>query len=105
MNDTKSKNNKVRIFLQREFFNSLVSVLSSFIAADETNKYSVYAQKLKDTLLRHSRKIIRNNDENVMICLYEDEAALMIKLSAIYFNATGNYSEDFFSQIGKKDKS
>ena len=102
MNGEKNKNGKVRIFLQRDFFNSLVSVLSSFIAADETNKYGVYAQKLKDTLLKHSRKIIRNNDENVMICLYEDEAALMIKLSAIYFNAIGNTGEDFFSQIGKR---
>ena len=105
MSDLKNKNDKVRVFLNRDFFNSLLSVLSSFIAADETNKYSVYAQKLKDTLLRHSRKIIRNDDENVMISLYEDEAALMIKLSAIYFNATVNYSEDFFSQIGKRKKS
>ena len=102
MNGEKNKNCKVKIFLQREFFNSLVSVLSSFIAADETNKYGVYAQKLKDTFLKHSRKIIRNNDENVIISLYEDEAALMIKLLAIYFNATGNTGEDFFSQIGNR---
>jgi hypothetical protein len=104
MSDNKNNIGKIKIFLQRDFFNSLVSVLSSFIAADEKNKYSVYAQKLKDTLLKHSRKIIRNDDENAMICLYEDEAALLIKLSAIYFNATGNYSEDFFSQIGKRSK-
>ena len=35
-----SKKGAVEVFLTRGFFNSLVSVLSNYIVADETNKYT-----------------------------------------------------------------
>lgn len=98
----KQKKGSVEVFLTRDFFNSLISVLQNFISADETNRYSLYAQRLKNKILKHGRKFVHNEEENVVVYFYEDEAALLIKLCAIYFNATGNISEDFFLQVGKK---
>lgn len=98
----KGTRGSVEVFLQRDFFNSLVSVLSNFIRADETNKYGIYAQRLKDKILKHGRKFVHNDEENVVVYFYEDEAALLIKLFAIYINATGNSTEDYFLQVGKK---
>ncbi len=96
-----SKKGAVEVFLTRGFFNSLVSVLSNYIVADETNKYSVYAQRLKNKILRYGRKFIYNEEENVAVYFYEDEAALLIKLCAIYINATEQPVADYFSQVGK----
>lgn len=47
MKNPKSKKGGVEVFLTRNFFNSLVSVLSEFIQADETNKYAVYGRTMQ----------------------------------------------------------
>lgn len=99
------KNNEskeIRIFLQKEFFNSIITVLSTFEKADTTNKYGTYASSLKETMIRDSRIIKKDRIENALVCLYEDEAAVLIKLTAIYFNAIGNSDDDYFSQIKKR---
>lgn len=104
----KSDNNKsgeVKIFLSRDFFNSLISVLSSFISADENNKYSIYARKMKETIMRYAFIVGKPNNKNALINLYADEAATLVKLLAIYINASGNLSDDYFSLVEKKKKS
>ncbi|MGN1201871.1 MAG: hypothetical protein ACI4RF_01135 [Eubacterium sp.] len=104
MNDRKNKRGEVEVFISRDFFNSLVSVLSNFIKADGTNKYGVYAQLLKEKILRHGRKFSHNGEENVAVYFYENEAAMLIKLFAIYINAIENPADDYFFQVGKKQK-
>lgn len=101
MKNPKSRKGGVEVFLTRNFFNSLVSVLSEFIQADETNKYAVYAQRLKKKILTYGRTFTHEGEETAVVYFYEDEAALLIKLMAIYVNATEDCSEDFFFQIGK----
>lgn len=101
----KSKYGKVKIFLTKEICNSLISVLDSYVAADETNKYTGYAKKLKHTILTYGRKLEHNGKENVVVFLYEDESAILIKLFAIYINAIEETSEDYFGEIGKTKNS
>lgn len=98
----KQKRGAVEVFLTRVFFNSLVSVLSNFIKADGTNKYGIYAQLLKEKILRHGRKFTHNGEENVAVYFYDNEAAMLIKLFAIYINAIENPAADYFSQVGKR---
>lgn len=98
--NTKSKRGAVEVFLTRGFFNSLVSVLSNFIKADETNKYAVYAQRLKKKILTYGRTFTHEGEETAVVYFYEDEAALLIKLMAIYLHATEDCRDDFFFQIG-----
>ncbi|MBP3796716.1 MAG: hypothetical protein J6I46_02930 [Ruminococcus sp.] len=93
---------KVKVFLPREFFNSIVSLLSDFIEADEKSKYGKYANELKKTIMTHSKTIKHNETENAAIYLYEDEAATLIKLCALYFSATENTDKDFFQQLVNK---
>lgn len=95
----KKKTGTVEVFLNKEFFNSMVSLLSAFIEADESNKYGVYASRLKEKIMTYSRTFTHNETENTATYFYEDEAAMLIKLCAIYVSATDDPSEDFFQQL------
>ncbi|MDE6707450.1 MAG: hypothetical protein K2K06_05385, partial [Oscillospiraceae bacterium] len=75
--------------------------LENYIAIDTTNKYSVYAKRLKNKILNHGRKFIYNDEEQVVIYFYEHEAALLIKLFSIYVNAIEETPENYFDRIGK----
>lgn len=101
----KSRRGAVEVFLTREFLNSLISVLDSFIAADEFNKYSIYAERLRHKILTHGRKFTYNEEEQVVIYFYENEAALLVKLFTIYINAIEETPEDYFGEIGKTKNS
>lgn len=99
--DRKSRRGAIEVFLTREFLNSMVSVLDSYIAADAENKYSVYAQRIKNKILNHGRKFLHNDEEQVVIYFYENEAAILIKLFSIYVNAIEETPENYFEEIGK----
>ncbi len=47
MSNQKNEHGKVKIFMTKEICNSLISVLNSYIVANETNKYNIYAKKFK----------------------------------------------------------
>lgn len=97
------KKGTVELFLPREFFNSLVSVLTAYIDADSTNKYGVYAARLKRKILKHGRTFTHEGEENVAMYFFEQEAAMLIKLFAIYNSATAKSSADYFLLVGKKE--
>lgn len=42
----KKKTGAVEVYLKKDFFNSLLSLLSWFIEADVGNKYGMYAARL-----------------------------------------------------------
>lgn len=98
----KQKRGAVEVFLTRDFFNSLVSVLSNFIQADAENKYGIYAARLKQKIMRYSRSFIHHETENAVIYFYEDEAAMLIKLFSMYMNAMQQPTENYFCQLGKR---
>ena len=79
-----SKRGAVEVFITAELCNSLISALDSFITADFKNKYSVYARKIKEKILKYGRHFMNGDEENIAIYFYENEAGLLIKLFAIY---------------------
>ncbi len=83
-----SKRGSVEVFITTDLCDSLISALDSFIVADSRNKYAVYAQKIKDKILKYGRRFMNGDEENIAVYFYENEAALLIKLFAIYVNAT-----------------
>lgn len=85
-----SKRGAVEVFITADLCDSLISALDSFIVADSGNKYAVYAQKIKDKILKHGRCFMNGDEENVAVYFYENEAALLIKMFAIYANALEN---------------
>lgn len=82
-----SKRGAVEVFITADLCNSLIVALESFIVADSRNKYAVYAQRIKDKILNYGRCFMNGDEENVAIYFYENEAALLIKMFAIYVNA------------------
>lgn len=101
----KHEKGAVEVFLSREFFDSLVTVLSSFIQADAENKYGIYAARLKNKIMKYSRSFTHQGEENAVIYFYAEEAGMLIKLLAIYSNAMQADTENYFSLIGKNKKS
>lgn len=85
----KSGKGAVEVFVTTDLCDSLIAVLDSFITADSRNKYAVYAQKIKDKILKYGRCFMNGDEENVAIYFYENEAALLIKMFAIYADVTG----------------
>lgn len=85
-----SKRGAVEVFITADLCNSLIVALESFIVADSRNKYAVYVQRIKDKILNHGRCFMNGDEENVAIYFYENETALLIKMFAIYVNATGS---------------
>ena len=98
----KKKTGAVEVFLKKDNFNSLVSLLSSFIEAGEGNKYGVYAERLKNKIMKYSRCFVHNETENAAIYFYEDEAATLIKLCAIYISATEGAAEDYYRAVRER---
>ena len=94
------KRGRIEVFLPKDIFNSLVSVLEAFIAADENNKYADYASRLKNNVMRYGRKFTNHGEEKIVIYFYE--AAMLIKLLAIYVNAVGVPGDDFYSLVNAK---
>mgnify|MGYP004621309223 FL=1 len=80
----------VEVFISKALCDSIISVLTSFIVADSKNKYAVYAQKIRNKILKHGRVFENNGEKNVAIYFYENESAMLIKLFAIYINAIEN---------------
>ena len=96
------KRGSIEVFLPKDIFNSLVSVLEAFVAADETNKYADYASRLKNKVMRYGRKFTNHGEEKIVIYFYEAEAAMLIKLLAIYVNAISVSGDDFYSLVNAK---
>ncbi|MBR3631179.1 MAG: hypothetical protein IKN55_12015 [Oscillospiraceae bacterium] len=92
----------VELFLTREFFNSLVTVLDRYSQAQPDNKFTSYAVKLKEKMMRHGRQFTHEGVPQIVIYFYENEAAMLIKLLAIYYSATEPSSADFFSAAVNK---
>ncbi len=94
---------EVKVYFTQELFNSVISVLSDYVKADEHNQLSQYALKLKKKIMNYGREFIQDNEINIAVCFYPEEAALLIKLFTIYNNAIEEPSENFF-EIFHKNK-
>ena len=102
MKDGKHKRGAVELFLTREFFNSLVTVLDYYDQVLPDNKFTSYAIKLKNKMMRHGRQFTHEGEPQIVIYFYENEAAMLIKLMAIYFSAVEPAAADFFSAAVNK---
>ena len=98
MEEGKHKLGAVEVFMPREFFNSLVTALSAFETIGGQNKYSDYALRIKNKIMQHSRYFTYNGDPQLVTYFYVKEAAILIKLLAIYCNVIVKPSADFFSE-------
>lgn len=96
------KRGSIELILTREFFNSLVGVLTAFSVGDESNKYSIYAQRLLKKIMRYSRRISDQKSHCAVTHFYEDEAAVLIKLLTMYAYVVGMTGDDAFEKIGKE---
>ena len=104
MKDGKHKRGAVELFLTREFFNSLVTVLDYYLQALPNNKFTSYAVKLKEKMMRHGRQFTHEGEPQIVIYFYENEAAMLIKLLVIYFSAIEPSAADFFSAAATKTR-
>ena len=93
MNDTSKP---VKLYLNQELFNSLVSVLDVYERTESDNLYCSYAIKLKEKIMTYSRLYQKDDEVKTAVNFYPDEAAMLIKLLLIYNSTAEKPSEDFF---------
>ncbi|MBR3026498.1 MAG: hypothetical protein IKH71_18890 [Oscillospiraceae bacterium] len=89
----------VKLYLTRDLFNSLLSVLEAYEKTETEGFYTDYASKLKNKLMNFARFFEKNNEENVAFYFFPDEAALLIKLLLFYESAIEKPSQDFFEIV------
>lgn len=95
----KKKTEAIDVYLRRDFYNSLITALESFVKADIGNYYGDNALRLKNKIEKHGR-IFKNKDEdNVAIRFYPQEATMMIKMLTIYVSIFENPTNDFFESL------
>ena len=56
---------------------------------------------MKHTILSYGRGLKHNEEENVVVFLYEDGSAVLIKLFAIYINTIEKEQKDYVEEIEK----
>lgn len=94
------------LFLPRELFNSLITVLDYFIASENQIGETVsskQATRLKTKIITYSRAFDYEGDENVSIYFYGVEPAVMMKLLTIYINRGEELTpKDYYSELKKR---
>ncbi|MDR2532278.1 MAG: hypothetical protein LBC82_05485 [Oscillospiraceae bacterium] len=96
----------VELFMEQEWFNSLMTALDYFIASEnEIGKtvQSEWATQLKEKILKHGRAVDYEGVPNASIYLFGVEPALVIKLLALYINRGEEIPPtDYFPQLQKR---
>lgn len=84
-------------------FNSILATpiieLTDEELAPEKARFKEIADRINSIAIQVNQT---GNIDNVLIYLFDDEAAVLIKLTAIYFNTIGKPDNDYFSQIKKR---
>ena len=92
----------IEVVLTREFFNAMIVVLDVFLRLHTETKFTKFAEYMKHKMLRHGRRFRHKNADKVVIYFYEKEAAVLIKLLAVYAAAMETPVEDYYEKIGKE---
>lgn len=99
MTSDKKKAGSVKMILAKPFFNTVAKVVTEF--AEDDNRYKDFAIYLKKKFVKYSRVFYADNEENIIVHLYNNEAELLIKMLAIYVTAISNIETDLYSEIAK----
>ncbi len=99
MADERKKAGTVKMILSKPFFNAVAKVVTEF--AEDDNRYKDFAIYLRNKFIKHSRVFTADDEENIIVHLYNNEAELLIKMLAIYVTATSSIETDLYSEIAK----
>ena len=102
MKQRKAPVGAIEVTMASEEFNTLLAVLDEIIVCGADTKLGFFAKRLKEKMLRYSRRFIHRNTRKSVTYFFENEAALLIKLLAFYCNAVGIIGENYYDQIGKE---
>ena len=102
MKQRKAPVGAIEVTMASEEFNTLLAVLDEIIVCGVDTKLGFYAKRLKEKMIRYSRRFIHRNTRKSVTYFFENEAALLIKLLAFYCNAVGIIGENYYDQIGKE---
>ena len=98
----KTNKPKIRLHLNPDNYNSLISILSFFVVTENEYGKTYFSQssyKLKSKISKYSR-IVKNKDcESVCVHFFENETADLMKLVIKYVNMTEEPTNDFFTQL------
>ena len=101
----KTNKPQIRLHLNPDNYNSLISILSFFIATENEYGKTYFSQsscKLKSKIMRYSRIVKNKDNENVWMHFFENETIDLMKLVIKYVNMTEEPTCDFFTELKLK---
>lgn len=95
-----AKAGRFKLTLSKPFFNGVVNILEEF--AEDENKFTDFANYMREKFLKYGRFFIsKNDDECFIIHLYDNEVELLMKMMSIFTYATSSCDRDFYSEYQK----
>lgn len=92
----------VKLFLPREVWGSLVSVLGYFIETEKeigATFFSKYSSQLLSKILKHGRPYKEDDSDRAAIYFFTNEAGVLLKLLSFYVSLGEQPKEDFFKML------
>ena len=100
----KKDRSAVEVTLPRRYADALLYALDLFEKADQDNKLTEYALKLKRKILRYGFAFHHKGEDKAKIYFFQEETATLIKVLIFYIIILLDPKEDYYSLIGKKRK-
>ena len=100
----KKERSAVEVTLPRRYADALLYALDLFEKADQDNKLTEYAMKLKRKILRYGFAFHHKGEDKAKIYFFQEEAATLIKVLIFYIIMLLDPKEDYYSLIGKQRK-
>ena len=99
-----AKDCKISVLLDRTLVNSILSALQCFVGTDDNNEYYDNAEKLQETISKFSfvRKGKGDDEDTVVVSLYEREAAALVSILAVYIFARDGEPDDLLAELQQK---
>ncbi len=98
----KKRAGDTKLYLSIDQFNSLISVLSAYVLADENNFLGKNASQLKEKILRYSREFIKDNETYIAVSFFPNESSMLIKLFCIYESVMKQPIENYYESYHNK---
>ena len=93
---------QIRLHLNPDNYNSLISILSFFIATENEYGKTYFSQssaKLKSKILKYSRIVKNKDSESICVHFFENETVDLMKVVIKYVNMSEEPTSDFFTQL------
>ena len=102
MAEFKNKVGPIKVYLERDQVNALLSMLDTMVLGGNECAFGDMAKALRDKITRYGKPIRRGELDEVLIYFFDNEAGKMISLMSLYLALTARDIHDYYPEIGHR---